>query len=87
MSKPTNVKIPLPLLSQTLDLLENWDLSGYDQSIQRDFDTVYFALLKKRQSLELRDAYARIIFAKDDDARFDARMRYLQQKRFLDNDF
>lgn len=84
MNKPANVKIPLPLLVRAIDLLESWDLSGYDESVQCDFDAVYFALLKKRQSHELRDAYAKIVFAKDEDARFAARMNYLQQKRIND---
>jgi phosphotransacetylase len=47
---------------------------------------VYYALLKKRQSLELRDAYAKIVFAENEDERHTARMHYLQQKR-LDDDF
>lgn len=39
--------------------------------------------MKKRQNLELRDAYAEIVFAKDEDARHAARMHYLQQKRAI----
>ena len=76
-----NVKIPLQLLSQTIDLLEHWDLDGYDPAILCDYDAVYMAFLKKRQSIELREAYAKIIFAQDDEDRFEARMRYLQLKR------
>lgn len=82
MSK--DVKIPLALLSQTISLLEHWDVRAYDPAIQYDYDNVYMAFLKKRQSLELREAYAKIIFAENEDARFEARMRYLQKKR--DND-
>ena len=87
MGKPDNVKIPLPLLTQTIELLENWNLADYDQSVQFDYDRVYYAFLKKRQSLDLRDAYARIVFADNDDARQSARMNYLQQKRRLNDDF
>ena len=79
-----NVKIPLPLLARTIDLLEQLDVSNYDYAIQYDFDCVYMAFLKKRQSLELREAYSKIIFAEDEDTRFEARMRYLQQKRDCD---
>jgi len=87
MSKPDNVKIPLPLLMQTIELLENWNLADYAPSVQCDYDCVYYALLKKRQSLELREAYSRIVFAENEDARHAARMKYLQQKRQLDDDF
>jgi hypothetical protein len=79
MSK--NVLIPLPLLSKTIALLEHWNLDGYDPAILCDYDEVYLALLQKRRNLELREAYSHILFAEDEDARFQARMRYLQQKR------
>ena len=79
------VKIPLPLLSQTIYLLEHIDVSKYDCAIQCDFDNVYMAFLKKRQSLELREAYDKIVYAENDDARFNARMNYLQQKRVVDD--
>jgi len=87
MSKPDNIKIPLPLLTQTIDLLQNWNLADYDPSVQYDYDCVYYALLKKRQSLELRDAYAKVIFAENEDARHSAKMNYLQQKRQFNDDF
>ena len=80
-----NVKIPLPLLSQTIDLLEHWDVAGCDPAIQYDYDNVYMAFLKKRQSLQLREAYAKVIFAQNEDARLAARIRYLQQKRDVDD--
>ena len=85
MSKPENVKIPLSLLSQTIALPESWNVIEYDSAIQYDYDCVYYALLKKRQSLELRDAYAKIVFAENEDERHFAKMQYLQQKRIADN--
>jgi len=86
MSKPENVKIPLPILNRTIELLENLDVGGYDTSVQCDYDAVYFALLKKRRDIELRETYAKIVYAKDEQARHEARMNYLQQKR-LNDDF
>jgi hypothetical protein len=85
MSK--NVKLPVELFSRIIDLLDYIDLSGYDQAIQIDCDNIMLALIKKKQSLELREAYAKIVFAEDEDARHDARMRYLRQKRCLNDDF
>lgn len=83
MSK--NVKIPLPLLSQTIALLEHLDISEYDPALQYDYDNVYMAFIKKRQSLELREAYSAIVCAEDENSRFEARMRYLQNKRVIDD--
>lgn len=86
MDKQVNVKIPLLLLRQTITLLEYLDTATYGTDIRDDYDNVYRALLKKRQSLDLRDDYAKIIFAADEDARHAAKMQYLRQKR-LNSDF
>lgn len=79
-----DVKIPLSLFSQMISLLECWNLDGYDPAILCDYDNVYTALLKKRRSLELRETYSKIISAKDEDTRFEARMQYLHEKRMND---
>ena len=80
-----NVKIPFPLLSQLIDLLEYWNVSAYDPAVQYEYEAVYSALLKKRHGCDLRDAYSNMVFAKDDDARHEARIHYLQKKRFIDD--
>jgi len=80
-----NVKIPLTLLNQTVELLEQIDVSGYENLVLSEYEPVLSALRKKQQSLALRRAYAKIIFAKDENERFEARMRYLQQKRDITN--
>ena len=85
MSK--NVKIPMELFSRIIDVLDYNDVSGYDPVFRYDCECVVDALVKKKQSLELREAYAKIVYAKDDDDRFGARMNYLQQKRNLNDDF
>jgi len=82
-----NIKIPLTLFKQIIDLLECLTQADFEPAIRADFDNVYYTLLKKRHSLELRKAYSKIIFAKDDDARIDARIDYLRQKRDIDNFF
>lgn len=38
MNKPANVKIPLPLLTHVIELLECWNLADYDESVRCDFD-------------------------------------------------
>jgi len=76
-----NVKIPISLLEQAIELLEYVDVSMYDEPIPWEYDQVLSAFRKKRLQLELRRAYAEIIFAQDEYKRFDARMRYLQKKR------
>ena len=75
-----NVMIPLSLLKQVADLLEYWDTSGYAEDFRRIYADALWHLKVKLQKLELRDAYAKIISAKDDDARHDARIEYLWLK-------
>jgi len=76
-----NVKIPLSLFYQTISLLDNIRRSGCDQSIVPEYESVLTAFLKKKQSLDLRDSYAKIISAQDEDQRWEARMNYLYDKR------
>jgi hypothetical protein len=85
MSKTTNVLIPIPLVKQIIELLGYWDTSKYDRAICDDYRDVMQALNVKLQKLELRDAYSKIINAKNDDSRHDARMEYLWQKSRLDD--
>jgi len=80
MANSVNIKIPQALLGRIIDLLLCWDLDGYDEFIQDDFYEVMSMLLKKRQSLELRNDYAKIVNASDEYSREEARMRYLQRK-------
>jgi hypothetical protein len=84
MSK--NVLIPLPLMHRIVQLLEYWDVSNYDAAIQLEhYDILKYLNVKKRK-LDLRDDYANIIRAKNEDSRHEARVRYLQNKAFLRND-
>jgi len=78
-----NVLIPLPLLIQIIDLLGYWDLSNYDMTIQCQYSDVLRALNFKLQKLELRDTYANIVRADNNDDRDQARIRYLRHKHFL----
>ena len=81
MAESKNVKIPLALFERIINLLQCWDTDGYDEFIQDDLYDVICLLLKKRQSLELRQDFAKIVNAPDEDSRDQARMCYLQRKR------
>jgi len=80
-----NVLIPLPLVNRIIDLLEYWNIAEYDPSIHDHYYSVLEALQIKRLKLELRDAYSKIVQAPNQDARDEARIRYLCMKRFLDD--
>jgi len=82
-----NITIPLSLFNRIIELLEYWNFPGYEPAIRQDYDEILFALIKKKQTIELREAYQKIIYAESDDARFRARMNYLQQKRAIEEPF
>jgi hypothetical protein len=81
MKKDQNVKIPLSLLNKAIEVLEYIDLSDYYPPFTFMFDDVLSAFRRKTQSVHLRQTYAEIIFAENEDARFDARIKYLREKR------
>jgi len=87
MPKPENIKIPYALFNRILYLLDCIDLDGYDPVVQSDYDDVVVALTKKKQSLELHDAYTKLVYALDDDSRDLARLNYLQRKQAAHDDF
>jgi len=83
-----NVTIPLSLLNQIIQLLDQWDLSEYGPAICQNYNNVFCALSRKKQRLALRDAYAKIIQTDDPDDRDEARIHYLREKRlFLEEQF
>jgi hypothetical protein len=82
-----NITIPFSLFTRIIEFLEFIDVPEYSSHHGQEYDSILYALLKKKQSIELRDAYARIAYAKNEDERFDARMQYLHQRRLLGESF
>jgi len=83
---PENVKIPVKLLNDTIDILETLAQLNFDDGFRACFDDVLAAFQHKKDSMALRDAYAKIVYAKDQDERFMARMNYLQERHKLKGD-
>jgi hypothetical protein len=79
-----NVMIPLSLLDAVVELLEELNPPEYHE-LRYEYCKILWLLTVKKQKLELRDAYAKIISAYDEDARDEARIRYLAKKRFVDD--
>ena len=78
-----NALLPLALIDRIIEILGCWDISKYDVVIQLELYDILRALKIKQQKRELRDEYAKMIHAHNQDDRFEARIRYLQQKRNL----
>jgi len=82
-----NVLIPLTLLERICELLDYWDIAKYDRAVQDDYYAIRGVLDSKMQKIELRAAYSKIIYAKDEDARHSARMDYLWQRNHIGKTF
>jgi hypothetical protein len=77
-----NVMIPLSLMERTIELLGYLQPTPYND-LRYEHCDVLNELLIKKQKLELREAYTKIVAADNEDARHDARIEYLRQKSFL----
>jgi hypothetical protein len=77
-----NVMIPLYLLERTIALLDDLALSETHE-LRYDYCEILWALRVKKQKIELRDAYAKIISADDLEARDLARIEYLRERGHL----
>ncbi|GHV40990.1 hypothetical protein FACS189490_07050 [Clostridia bacterium] len=87
-----NVKIPLTLFNDTINLLENiynsdCAFSDFPDDFYSYFESVLLAFKHKKQLMELRDTYAKVVNAKDEDARHATRMLYLEERHMLKDDF
>lgn len=83
MSK--NITIPFSTFEQIIELLDDIDAERYGCNFYNAYCEVLTKLKVKMQKIELRDAYAQIIQAKDEDEEFHARIEYLRLKRELSN--
>ena len=78
----SNVLLPLSLFMRVIDLLEYWDIPE-THDLRYEYCVVLWKLKVKLQKLELRDAYSKIISAKDEDTRDFARIDYLRKRRCI----
>ena len=78
--------IPLSLLDQMIQLLGHWEVSGCDYFVRCAYHDVLSELSWKKQKIDLRDAYAKIIQADSQDDRDVARFEYLRKKRLSEMD-
>ena len=79
--KQKNVQIPLALFREIVEFVEYMEQCNLDILFADMRDSILAGLRAKQDSMALRENYADIIYAKDEDKRHDARMKYLHMKR------
>jgi len=82
-----NITIPFVLFSRILDFFEFMDTLEYAAHHWQEYNDILNSLRAKKERTALRDTYSKLIHAEDDDARHDARIRYLQHKRAVKGSF
>jgi len=83
LSVSKNVMIPRRTLEKIIEIFECLDFARFANCC--DYIPVVVELKAKMQRLGLREAYARMVAAADDDARHEARIEYLCLKSQLGN--
>ena len=82
-----NVMIPSSLMDMLIELLGNMDIQMHDIKLRADRCDALDFLERKKHRAKLRDDYAKIIFADNDEDRDWARINYLQRKQAAHDDF
>jgi hypothetical protein len=78
-----NVLIPRTTFERIIDMMECLDISRIPNYY--DYLDVLKELKVKKQKLDIRETYAKVIYAGDSDSRHDARIEYLWQKSQIGN--
>jgi len=75
-----NVLIPVSLVPRIIEMLGYLEITRFDPDTRDDYYDIMHSLSAKMRKLDLRDAYAKIITADNEDSRHDARINYLWKK-------
>ena len=78
--KTKKVQIPLEIFHKIIDFLECCDISDCEPGFKKLYRDIFSCLIEKRDSMELRESYAKVIFAKNDGQKKEALTAYLEQK-------
>lgn len=78
--KPKQVQIPVEIFHKIIAFLECCDISGCEPDFQKLYRDIFSRLIDKRDSMELRESYAKVVFAGDEGQKKEALVAYLEQK-------
>lgn len=84
MEKSKNVQISVELFNMVLNVMEYIDISNYAADFQDIFNSVLEDLQEKKNKMELREDYQRLINANksgNEDKQHEARIKYLQNRQ------
>lgn len=79
-NKPKKVQIPLEIFHKIIAFMECCDTSDCDPNFKQLYRDIFSCLIDKRDSMELRESYSKVVFAKDEGQKKEALTVYLEQK-------
>ena len=80
LEKTKKVQIPLELFKKIIAFVDCCDTTDCDSELQKLYNDVMSGLTAKQESIELREAYAKVVFADGENQRKQARIAYLERK-------
>jgi len=78
--KSKKVQIPLEIFHKIIAFMECCDTSDCDPDFKQLYREICSCLIEKRDSMELRESYAKVVFAGDEEKKKEALAAYLEQK-------
>ena len=78
--KTKKVQIPLEIFHKMIAFMECCDTSDCEPDFKKLYRDIFSCLIEKRDSMELRESYAKVVFAKDDGQKKEALTAYLEHK-------
>ena len=78
--KPKNVQIPLTIFKDIIAFMECCDITDCEPEFQQLYRRIFSTLIDKQTSIDLRDAYSKVVFAGDEKQKSEALKTYLEKK-------
>ena len=78
--KPKQVQMPVEVFHKIIFFMECCDTSGCEPDFKKLYKEILSCLVDKRDSMELRESYSKVVFAGDEEQKKEALAAYLEQK-------
>ena len=85
-AKSKKVQIPLEIFHKIIAFMECCDITDCEPGFKKLYRDIFSCLIEKRDSMELRESYAKVVFAKDGGQKKEALTAYLEQKELYSLD-
>ena len=80
LTKPKQVQIPVEIFHKIIAFMECCDIADCEPDFKKLYREIFSCLIEKRDSMELRESYAKVVFAGNEGQKKEALAAYLEQK-------